>query len=149
MHGSCQWYVIFQFIYEINDSSAFILLGTSYMFNSTLGNTHKSIPLHCPSKCGHRQFNATIISQSWLRNDSWYIQWLKSKGNRLYDLENQLSRPFLNGSVHDYALMHDHKRHLINDTSVLHFYFGKLRSEREKTVDPPATPSIFTLSKKV
>ena len=23
-----------------------------------------------------------------LKNDSWYIQWLRSKGNRLFDLEN-------------------------------------------------------------
>ena len=127
-------------------------LGTSYMFNTTWGNTHKPIPLHCPSVCGHRQYNATIVSQLRLRNDSWYIQWLRSKGNRLYDLENQLTRPFFNGSVHDYALMQDHKRHLMNDTSVLHFYFGKLRSEREKPVDPPGTPSIFqliTLFKKI
>ena len=112
------------------------------MFNSTLGNTHKPIRWHCPSKCGHRQFNATIISQSRLRNDSWYIQWLMSKGNRLFDLENQLTRPLFNGSVHDYALMQDHKRHLMNDTSVLHFYFGKLRSERKKGIDTPATPSM-------
>ena len=124
-----------------NRPRAFIL-GTSYMFNSTLGNTHKPIPLHCPSKCGHRQFNATIISHSRLKNDSWYIQWLKSKGNRLYDLENQLNRPFFNGSVHDYALMQDHKRHLMNDTSVLHFYFGKLRSDGNRANDHPATPSI-------
>ena len=115
------------------------------MFNSTLGNTHKPIPLHCPSKCGHRQFNATIISQANLRNDSWYIQWLMSKGNRLFDLENQLTRPYLfNGSVYDYALMQYHKRHLMNDTSVLHFYFGKLRSGRKKAVDPPPTPSIHS-----
>ena len=114
------------------------------MFNSTWGNTHKSIPFYCPSMCGHRQFNATIISQSRLRDDSWYIQWLMSKGNRLFDLENQLTRPFFNGSVHDYALMQDHKRHLMNDTSVLHFYFGKLRSERKRAADPPATPSIYS-----
>ena len=117
-------------------------LGTAYMFNSTWGSTHKPIPLHCPSMCGHRQFNATTISQSRLKNDSWYIQWLRSKGNRLFDLENQITRYLFNGSVHDYALMQDHKRHLMNDTSVLHFYFGKLRSERKKAADPPATPSI-------
>ena len=132
-----------EFIYAINDLSAYIL-GTSYMFNSTLGNTHKPIPLHCPSRCGHRQFNATIISQSRLRNDSWFMQWLMSKGNRLFDLENQLTRPLFNGSVHDYALMQDHKRHLMYDTSVLHFYFGKLRSGRKEAVDQPATPSIHS-----
>ena len=114
------------------------------MFNSTWGSTQKPIPLHCPSMCGHRQFNATIISEARLKNDSWYIRWLRSKGNRLFDLENQLTRPFFNGSIHDYALMEDHKKHLMNDTSVLHFYFGKLRSEREKAVDPPATPSMYS-----
>ena len=116
------------------------------MFNSTWGNTHKPIPLHCPSVCGHRQFNASIISQMKLKNDSWYIQWLRSKGNRLFDLENQLITPYFNGSIHDYALMEDHKRHLKNDTSVLHFYFGQLRSDKKRAIDPSSTQSMTLFS---
>ena len=107
------------------------------MYNTTWGNTHKIIPLHCPSICGHREFNATVKSQSRLGYDNWFVQWLRSKGNRLYDLENQLTRPYFSGSLHDYAIMQDHKRHLMNDTSVLHFYFGKLRFERKRAIDPP------------
>ena len=111
------------------------------MYNATWGNTHKPIPIQCPAVCGQRQFNATIISQIRLKNDSWYIRWLKSKGNRLFDLENQLVVPYFNGSVHDYFLMESHKRHLMNDTSVLHFYFGKLRSNKKRTMETPANPS--------
>ena len=117
-------------------------LGTSYMFNSTWGNTHKQIPLQCPSMCGHRQFNATIKSQSSLGNDSWFVQWLQSKGNRLFDLKNQLTKPYFKGSPYDYSLMKDHKRHLMNDTSVLHFYFDALRTERKRGIDPAPSPSI-------
>ena len=113
------------------------------MFNSTWGNTHKQIPIQCPAVCGQRQFNATIISQMRLKNDSWFIQWLKSSGNRLFDLENQLTRPFFNGSVYDYALINDHKKHLMKDTSVLHFYFDKLRSDRKMAIDFPVNPSTY------
>ena len=121
--------------------------GTSYMFNTTWGNAHKIIPWQCTPICGHRQYNATIKSQTRLMNNSWYVEWLKSKGNRLYDLENQLTRPYFNGNLYDYALMEDHRKHLMNDTSVLHFYFGKLKSDRKKTIDPAASPSNHYYSK--
>ena len=110
------------------------------MYNSTWGNTHRPIDVQCPAICGHREFNASIASQSRLRNNSWYVQWLMTKGNRLYDLENQLVRPYFNGSLYDYVLMEDHKRHLMNDSSILHFHFGHLRFERTRTFDPP--PSL-------
>ena len=55
-----------------------------------------------------------------------------------------MTRFLYQGSVHDYAMMEDHKRHLMNDTSVLHFYFGKLRSERKRAFNPP--PDLGTLT---
>ena len=78
-----------------------------------------------------------------LKNDSWFIQWLKSSGNRLFDLENQLTRPFFNGSVYDFALINDHKKHLMKDTSVLHFHFEKLRSDRKRAIDPLAIQGTY------
>ena len=118
-----------------------LITGTSYMYNSTWGNSYKPIRHFCPALCGQREYKAKLISQSALKNDSWYIRWLQSKGNRLFDLENQLTRYYFKGSQHDYALIEDHKMKLMNDTSVLHFYFGNLRFEKERTMEPPLAPS--------
>ena len=111
------------------------------MYNSTWGYPFKPIHLFCPALCGQREYQAKLISQSNLKNNSWFIRWLQSKGNRLYDLENQLTRYFFKESLHDYALMEDHKMKLMNDTSVLHFYFGNLRFEKERSMEPSLASS--------
>ena len=112
------------------------------MYNSTWGNSYKPIRWFCPALCGQREYDATLISQSSLKNDSWYIRWLQTEGNRLYDLENQLTRYYFQGSPHDYALIEDHKQKLMNDSSVLHFYFDNLQFEKKRAFEPPSTPSI-------
>ena len=111
------------------------------MYNATWGNSYKPIRQFCPALCGQREYHAKLISQSTLKNNSWYLRWLQSKGNRLYDLENQLTRYYFKGSPYDYALMEDHKEKLINDTSVLHFYFTNLRIEKERSIEQTQAPS--------
>ena len=74
-----------------------------------------------------------------MKNNSWYLNWLNSKGNRLYDLKHQIEAT--DSSVHpdDYAMMEEHYHDLAHETSVVHFYFDGLYKEKETAFDqkPP------------
>ena len=111
--------------------------GTSYLHNSTWGNSDKAIQKYCPAKCGQREFNISMLSQARIKNNSWYINWLKSKGNRLYDLENQIVQTDTTIYTNDYALMEEHYHNLAYESSIVHFYFDDLYREKHSAIDVP------------
>ena len=113
-------------------------IGTSYLYNSTWGNSDKAIQKYCPAKCGQHEFNVSLISQTKLKNNSWYHNWLKTTGNRLYDLENQIDKTDSSFYQDDYSMMEDHYHDLAHDSSVVHFYFDDLYKEKETTFERPA-----------
>ena len=112
-------------------------IGTSYLYNSTWGNSDNAIQKYCPAKCGQREFNVSLISQARLKNNSWYHNWLKATGNRLYDLENQIAKTDPSIYQDDYSMMEDHYHDLVNDSSVVHFYFDDLYKEKETAFEAP------------
>ena len=116
-------------------STSFI--GTSYLHNSTWGNSDKAIQKYCPAKCGQREFNVSLISQATLRNNSWYHNWLRAPGNRLYDLEHQIGVTYANVYPDDYTMMVEHYRDLAYDSSTVHFYFDDLYIEKETAFEAP------------
>ena len=123
-------------------------IGTSYLYNSTWGNSDKAIQEYCPAKCGQREFNVSLISQSKLKNNSWYHNWLKASGNRLYDLEHQIAKTDPSTYQDDNSLMEDHYHDLARDSSVVHFYFDDLYKEKETAFEaPPPMGNIFLMCK--
>ena len=116
--------------------------GTSYLYNSTWGNSDKAIQKYCPGKCGQREFNVSLISQAKLKNNSWYHNWLKATGNRLYDLEHQIVKTDPSVYQDDYAMMEDHYHDLAHDSSVVHFYFDDLYKEKETAFETPPLMGI-------
>ena len=79
----------------------------------------------------------SLISQANLKNSSWYHNWLRATGNRLYDLDNQISMTDSSIYPHDFAMMENHYYHLAHDSSVVHFYFNDLYKEKETVSEMP------------
>ena len=79
----------------------------------------------------------SLISQARLKNNSWYHNWLKATGNRLYDLENQITKTDASDYQDDYSMMEDHYHDLAHDSSVVHFYFDNLYKEKETAFEAP------------
>ena len=79
----------------------------------------------------------SLISQAKLKNNSWYHNWLKATGNRLYDLENQIAKTDPSVYQDDYSMMEDHYHDLAHDSSVVHFYFDDLYKEKETAFEAP------------
>ena len=82
-----------------------------------------------------------------MKNNSWYLKWLAAKGNRLYDLKNQIDMTDANIHPEDYAMMDDHYLDLAHDSSVVHFYFNNLYNEEETAFEavPPIGNVIFSI----
>ena len=78
-----------------------------------------------------------MLSQARIKNNSWYINWLKSNGNRLYDLENQIAHTDNTLLLYDYDLMEEHYHNLAYESSIVHFYFDDLYREKHSAIDVP------------
>ena len=79
----------------------------------------------------------SVISQAKLKNNSWYHNWLKATGNRLYDLGHQIAKTDPNVYKDDFSMMEDHYHDLAHDSSVVHFYFDDLYKEKETAFEAP------------